>query len=132
MRIRKIDAAIIIFFILAAIIFYGINRYSNENSYDEKYIMIYSDNKLYRKILIADNTKTETIQIDSKYGKNTVKIVDGGVLMKDSDCPDKICLKSGFINKVGQSIICLPHKLVIEIKGINKADKTNKIDGISY
>ena len=35
--------------------------------------------------------------------------------MKDADCPDKICINMGTIRKKGQTIICLPHKLVVEI-----------------
>ena len=34
----------------------------------------------------------------------------------DADCRDKICIKSGFISKPGQLSVCLPHKLMVEIK----------------
>lgn len=58
--------------------------------------------------------------------------MNGGISIEDADCPDKICLKQGFINKPGQSIICLPHKLVIEIIGDTKEEKSSEIDGIAY
>ena len=32
-------------------------------------------------------------------------------------CPDKICLRSDYISKIGETVVCLPHKVVIEIKG---------------
>ena len=74
----------------------------------------------------------EIIQINNKLGKNTVKIVNGGVLMENANCLDKICVKAGFINKPGQSIVCLPHKLVIDIIGNRNQNQNNKVDGISY
>jgi len=132
MRVRKTDGIIIILFILAATIFYGINRYNDNNLYNEKYAMIYSDNKLYKKIDLSNNDFTEKFQIDNRYGKNTVEIINGDIRMIDSNCQDKICVKSGLINKPGQSIICLPHKLVIEVVGNKIGDKNTKIDGVSY
>lgn len=132
MKIRRADIIIIVFFILASIFFYGIKRYSTDNNYYEKYIMIYSDNSLYKKIPIDNNSYNEVIPINNKFGRNIIRIMNGGVSVEDADCPDKICLKQGFINKSGQSIICLPHKLVIEIIGNTKEEKSSEIDGIAY
>ncbi len=35
--------------------------------------------------------------------------------MDKADCPDKLCVKQGKISKSGESIICLPHKVVVKI-----------------
>ena len=45
------------------------------------------------------------------------------------DCPDKLDVKQGYISKVGEVIVCLPNKLVIEIKGI---DDERDVDYMSY
>jgi hypothetical protein len=37
--------------------------------------------------------------------------------MKDADCPDKLCEKTGKISKNGETIVCLPHRVVVEIQG---------------
>lgn len=55
------------------------------------------------------------IKIKTDSGYNTVAIKDGGVFIKDADCPDKYCVKQGKITS--GSIICLPHRLVVEISG---------------
>ena len=44
-----------------------------------------------------------------------MKIQDGQVFISEADCPDGLCVNTGKISKTGQTIICLPHKLVIEI-----------------
>ena len=53
--------------------------------------------------------------IQGKGGTNTICIKDGKVWMKEADCPDHICVRTGKIQHVGQSIVCLPHKVVVEI-----------------
>ena len=37
--------------------------------------------------------------------------------MTDADCPDKLCVKTGRISKTGETIVCLPHRVVVEIIG---------------
>ena len=50
-------------------------------------------------------------------GKNTNVLVikDGTAFIKSADCPDKICVHHRPISKVGETIVCLPHKVVVEI-----------------
>lgn len=49
-------------------------------------------------------------------GTNTLIICDGQAYIKAADCPDGLCMKQGSISRNGQSIICLPHQLVITIE----------------
>ena len=48
-------------------------------------------------------------------GYNTVEIKDGKVFVTDADCPDKVCVKTGKVSEPGQTIVCLPHRVVVEI-----------------
>ena len=54
---------------------------------------------------------------ESERGSNTVVIREGGVSVTESDCPDKICVNQGVIRYNGESIVCLPHKLVVTVVG---------------
>ena len=60
----------------------------------------------------------------SYYIPNTLKIENHKIRMISATCPDHLCIKQGTINKKGQSIICLPHKLIVEVVsgGENKQD----------
>ncbi len=60
-------------------------------------------------------------------GYNTLIIEDGVAYLTEADCPDKLCVKQGKIKKVGETIVCLPHKVVIEVIGEGEAE----IDAIS-
>lgn len=46
----------------------------------------------------------------------TFEVNNGRIRVVDSDCPDKICCNTGFISKSGESIICMPNKMIVEIK----------------
>ena len=59
--------------------------------------------------------KDQVIEIDTDYGHNELTIKDGAAYMTDADCPDKYCIQMGKATHTGDSIVCLPHKLVIEI-----------------
>lgn len=68
--------------------------------------------------------KDQTIKIPDSDGKimNTVKIKDGQVWMKDADCPDKLCVKMGKIHADGQTIVCLPNRVVVTVLGGEKSE----------
>ena len=50
-------------------------------------------------------------------GENVLVVKDGEAYLESASCPDKLCVHMGKISKAGQSIICLPNKVVIEIRG---------------
>lgn len=60
-----------------------------------------------------------TITIEGNIGISTIEIKDGRIRMVYSPCPDKLCMKQGFIKGKGESIICVPNRIVIRIKGDN-------------
>lgn len=58
-------------------------------------------------------------------GYNSFVIKDGKADMTDADCRDHICVDHKSINLDGETIVCLPHKLVIEITD----GEENSVDG---
>ena len=56
-----------------------------------------------------------SVPIPSEWGCNTLEIRDGKASVSDADCPDKICAAHFPISMEGESIVCLPHRLVIYI-----------------
>ena len=57
-----------------------------------------------------------SLDIDTGNGNNTVVIQGGKVWMEEADCPDRYCISKGQISRVGETIVCLPHRLVVEIR----------------
>ena len=59
--------------------------------------------------------KDRTYEVKTGEGSNPVVIKSGTVSVESADCPDKICVRHKPVDSVGETIICLPHKLVVEV-----------------
>ncbi len=59
---------------------------------------------------------------------NTLVIENGRARVVEATCPDRICVSQWPVQYEGESIVCLPHKLVITVKGgqPNDVDATAK------
>ena len=44
-------------------------------------------------------------------------IKDKKIAITSVDCPDKLCARTGFIGNAGESIICLPNRIIVQIEG---------------
>ena len=53
--------------------------------------------------------------IESESGTNLLVISGGTASVVEADCPNQVCVETGAISSEGQLIVCLPHKVVIEI-----------------
>ncbi len=75
--------------------------------------------------LSADRRET----VHTASGENTIMIQNGAVSMTAADCPDKVCVSMRRISRSGETIVCLPHKLVLEIK--NSGNEGNSLDAVT-
>ncbi len=48
---------------------------------------------------------------------NTLLISGGSARMVQADCPDKLCVQHNAVSKQGETIVCLPNKIVVEVTG---------------
>lgn len=80
------------------------------------------DGTLYQTLSLSEDT---TIELPTKTGKNILKIQNGAADMTDADCPDQLCVKQKPISHTGETLVCLPHKLVVKV--INNTDDTENI-----
>lgn len=53
---------------------------------------------------------------------NTLVIADGAAQVVEADCPDQVCVNHGAIRYAGESIVCLPHRLVVSVEGGTGSD----------
>lgn len=81
--------------------------------------------------------KTYPLETDSAYDikdklstGNTLVIENGKVYISDADCDDELCVKQGSIKRVNESIICLPHKLVVRITSDENSGNDSELDVI--
>lgn len=65
--------------------------------------------------------ETQRLEIQ---GENNITLEvecgNGQIRVISSECPDKICVKKGFISMTNENIVCLPAKIIIKIDGDEK------------
>jgi hypothetical protein len=123
---KKLDVVIIVILLVVSFIPELIFGVILDKSYNNTYAEITIDGKFYKRIPLSVHRGQENMEIKTNNGYNILIIKDNSIAIIDGDCKDKICIKSGYIKNVGESLICLPHKLMIEIKG-NKAREEDVI-----
>ena len=52
---------------------------------------------------------------------NILVIENGTVYMISATCPDKLCVKQGAKSRIGETIVCLPHRLVATVISAEEA-----------
>jgi hypothetical protein len=58
------------------------------------------------------------IPVTTDWGSNVIHVEKGAISVTQSDCPDHICMQMGKLRTGGGlPIICMPHRLVIELEG---------------
>lgn len=125
-KIKLLDIVLIGLLILASFIPNAVFAYqamSSPAQSDAIYVVIKIDSQEVERIQL-DETKAAYVHeiVTLKGEKNTIRIDGGTVTMITADCPDQICV-TAFppISKDGEQIICLPHMLVVEVEGGDKA-----------
>ena len=58
-----------------------------------------------------------------------IAAVDGGVAVTSSDCPTQDCVHTGRISRAGQSIVCLPAQVAVQLVGAASPDAPDVIVG---
>ena len=89
---------------------------SNNNSGDLKRVIISVNGEEYESLELKENLN-KIIKIEEGLGVKEICINKGQVYMNHSNCTDKVCMRQGKISKIGESIVCLPNRVFIEIKG---------------
>ena len=75
-------------------------------------VVVTVDGKEYASLPL--DTDAELL-IESAGGTNLLVISGGTASVVEADCPNQVCVETGAISSEGQLIVCLPHKVVIEI-----------------
>ena len=73
-----------------------------------------------RAVVTIDGTEYGSYALDKEQTidlgtGNHLEIRGGEIRMTEADCPDQICVHQKAISRNGESIICLPNKIVLKI-----------------
>lgn len=83
--------------------------------------LLLSFSKQGRRVIIKQDNEivyNQSVKLDNTVdiGTNCVIIKNGEVFVNSASCKNQICVNTGKISKKGESIVCLPNKVIVEIK----------------
>lgn len=79
------------------------------------------------KVLPLNQDTTYKISLQNRH-TNTLEIKDGYASVTHADCPDRLCVHQKKINKKGETLVCLPHKVIITVIS---SQEEKEYDGIA-
>ncbi len=89
-------------------------------------VRVYQDGNQIAEYPLAEDLVKAVSYEEEHY--NLLLIENGKVSVSDADCPDQLCVKQRSISKNGESIICLPHRLVVQVE----SGEERELDAVTY
>ncbi len=94
--------------VLAVILFLGFFLFKTKG----KQVVITVDGEVFGTYSISTD---QEIEVKTERGVNIVAIFDGKVSVTAADCPDKYCISHVAVNETGETVVCLPHRMIVEV-----------------
>lgn len=116
-RIGKKDLILLAVILAAALIIFGVFKLRHQDAGAQVKVTV--DGEIYGTYDLnpADGkARTIEIKIDGNV-TNVLVIADGKADVTEADCPDKLCVNQKSISATGETIVCLPNKVVVEVIG---------------
>lgn len=112
--VKKADIILLIVLIvigLAATMFIGATRTGGDT------VIIEKNGEMYGKYSLHSDKEIDVPCVDSIGSDLHVSIKDGCASVTESGCVNQVCVKHAPISQTGESIICLPNRIVVRIEG---------------
>lgn len=84
------------------------------------YVTITVDGEIYKSLPLDEDTELTIKGTDG--GANHLEIKKGAARITDADCPDKLCVHQKKIENQGETLVCLPHKVIVQVSSDKKGD----------
>ncbi|MGN0990015.1 MAG: NusG domain II-containing protein [Candidatus Ventricola sp.] len=123
---KKKDIIIIALALLAALALYLMSQVSLGAQASVVVVTVDGEEVLRRPLAMED--RYEIAQDDGSL--NIIRVQDGAVWMEEANCRDGLCIRQGRMKNGAKTIVCLPHKVVVQLEGDAPADDNSDLDVI--
>ena len=123
---KKKDIIIIALALLAALALYLVSQVSL-GAEASVVVVTVDGEEVLRKPLAMEN-RYEIAQDDGSL--NVIRVEDGAVFMEEANFRDGLCIRQGKMRNGAKTIVCLPHKVVVQLKGDAPAGDNSDLDVI--
>ena len=97
----------------------GIWLYSIAARQEGGYAQVAIDGEIVMELPLNKNT---SVILGQGEHSDTLIIENGQAYVSEASCPDHVCIRQGKVSYNGQTIVCLPNKLVVTIRGGEQAE----------
>ena len=77
--------------------------------------VVYVDGEVYDTYDLSAVVFPYEVTVETEYGYNTIRVGRGTIEVAEADCSEQVCVRQGAISDSLIPIVCLPHRLVIQI-----------------
>lgn len=78
--------------------------------------VVIKDGEVIKRIDLENIDKPFSFEINDEYYDQIVA-EKGRIRFKEADCPDRVCVNTGWISRPGQIAVCLPNGIIVKIEG---------------
>lgn len=122
---RKNDYLLILFIILFSVLLFFIRQNTSSNN---NILTIKLGKEVVKTIPLSG--KTSELSLKTKHGLVQIKVEGNKAFIFASPCKDKLCIKQGSIANPGETIACLPEKVLLIIKNNQGGSALNSPKGV--
>lgn len=112
-KLKVGDLIIFVTILIATVINFVIFAYPTQGAPTAEII---KNGKVIQKIKLNEVKKRMEIRDNDKYHV-LIAVENGKIHFEESDCPDQVCVQTGWISRPGQSAACVPAGILIKIVG---------------
>ena len=121
---KKRDIIIIAALLVCALALYLISQVSLSGEASNVLVTLDGKEVLRRPLAMED-----TYEIAQEDGsRNVIAVKDGAVFMQEANCRDGLCIRQGKMRNGAKTIVCLPHKLVVQLTGDAPVSDNSDLD----
>lgn len=80
---------------------------------DNDTVEIVQDGKILQTINLSQIKNRQVFSVSYQGRTNTIEADKNKIRIIEAHCPDKTCIKKGYLTKDGLPIVCLPNHLII-------------------
>ncbi len=127
MKIRKGDLIIFVVLVIIGIVALGYNVFFVSRQVVGNTVQVEVDGMVIEEYILGQ--QQESVRIETNGGYNIIGFDEDSVQVEVANCPDQICVHFGWVKRAGQTIICLPHRLIVRV--VDKGPDS-ELDGVTF
>ena len=121
---KKKDMIIIALALLCALALYLVSQVALGGEMTSVVVLLDGEETLRKPLAVAN-----TYEIAQEDGSvNVIRVENGAVYMLEANCRDGLCIRQGKMKNAAKTIVCLPHKIVVQLTGDAPASDNSDLD----